>query len=90
MRGRGGGVGRRMTSSVVIVQLALLSVCAACWLRWGRMTSIWDIFQSSGLLESTTLSWRGRERTERVTEIETEREKTQRTEEEEEGEWTEI
>lgn len=34
------------------------------------MTSMWDIFQRSGLVDSTTLSWRGRERAERAAEKE--------------------
>lgn len=38
-----------MTSSLVIVELAELR---ECWLRWGRMTSMWDIFQSCGLVDS--------------------------------------
>lgn len=88
MRGRGGGgVGRRMTSTVVIVHSAQLRVyVAACRLRWRRMTSIWDIFQSSGLVESTALSWRGRERAERAAERETRRENTKRATEEVEEE----
>ena len=88
MRRRGGGgVGRRMTSTLVIVHSAQLRVCvAACRLRWRRMTSIWDIFQSSGLVESTALSWRGRERAERAAEIQTRRENTKRATEEEEEE----
>lgn len=38
-------------------QLRVGACVAACWPRKGRMTNMWDVFQSSGLVESTTLSW---------------------------------
>lgn len=42
------------------------------------MTSMWDIFQSSGLVDSATQSWRERERAERAAGVEAERKREKR------------
>lgn len=52
------------------------------------MTSMWDIFQSSGLVDSATQSWRERERAERAAGVEAERKREKRKKKE--GEQTEM